>query len=245
MIKIAIRIDDITADMDWDRFNRFADILDKYSVCPLIGVIPDNKDDTLAGTCREDYAAWLKERVRKGWVIAMHGYNHKYVTKKGGLFPLNLFSEYAGRSLEEQNEMIRDGKCRLSEQGIATNIFMAPAHSFDSNTVRALKMNGFEYITDGFGYKPFIRKDITWLPISFRRSSDIDRKDGYTTLVYHVWNMDDKDFVNFEKLLATRRDQIINYSELLDADTVRANVFSVCGQYIKATVKRILVKIKG
>ena len=47
-MKIAIRLDDITPDMDKKSFERFKALLDKYKVKPLIGVVPDNKDPQLS-----------------------------------------------------------------------------------------------------------------------------------------------------------------------------------------------------
>ena len=49
-MKIAVRLDDITPDMDWQRFFRFKALLDQYQVKPLIGVVPDNRDENLRGS---------------------------------------------------------------------------------------------------------------------------------------------------------------------------------------------------
>jgi hypothetical protein len=46
-MKIAVRLDDITPDMDWERFYKFKALLDRYQVKPLIGVVPDNRDPGL------------------------------------------------------------------------------------------------------------------------------------------------------------------------------------------------------
>lgn len=43
-MKIAIRMDDITPDMNWDNFLALKALFDKYHICPLIGVVPDNRD---------------------------------------------------------------------------------------------------------------------------------------------------------------------------------------------------------
>ena len=47
-MRIAVRMDDITPDMDWQKFDRFKALLDSYGVKPLIGVVPDNKDEKLS-----------------------------------------------------------------------------------------------------------------------------------------------------------------------------------------------------
>ena len=46
-MKIAVRMDDITPDMDWEKFLAFKEILDAHDIKPLIGVVPDNKDENL------------------------------------------------------------------------------------------------------------------------------------------------------------------------------------------------------
>ena len=40
-MKIAVRMDDITPDMDWEKFEAFKTILDKYNIKPLLGIVPD------------------------------------------------------------------------------------------------------------------------------------------------------------------------------------------------------------
>ena len=157
-MKIAVRLDDITPDMDWERFLKFKEVLDKYQVKPLIGVVPDNRDENLKGSqegAPTDFWTYIKELQKEGWVIAMHGYRHIYSTDKGGVFPLNNFSEFAGLSYEEQEKMLADGKRMLAEKGIETDVFMAPAHSYDKNTLKALIKTGFNKITDGFGDCPY------------------------------------------------------------------------------------------
>lgn len=245
MSKIAIRIDDLCENMDWSSFNRFADILDKYNIKPLVGVIPDNKDTSLNGETKNDFASWLRQRVADGWVVATHGYTHVYTTNKGGIFPLNDFSEFAGLSYEEQSSMIASGKEYLQEMGIATNIFMAPAHSFDNNTVRALINHGYQYITDGFGQCPYIYNGITYLPISFKKSNELKKDNGYTTFVYHTATMNDKDFADFEKFIINYRQSIIDYSELLSIAPLHKGVLYGAYVTLKALTKRTLVKLKG
>lgn len=245
MIKIAIRIDDVTKNMDWDKFSRFEAILDKYKVCPLIGVIPENQDDTLLKSDREDYSDWLARRVADGWSVAVHGRYHKYTTKKGGVFPLNCFSEFAGLSYERQYELLSGAVDCIKAKGLLTDIFMAPAHTFDVNTIKALKKLGFKYITDGFGYNPYERDGMVFLPISSRKGKDVERSDGYTTIVYHPAMMNDRDFDNFEKLLDRHKDQLINYSELLEVPVLHQGFVERLGEWWMATAKRVIVKLKG
>ena len=152
-MKIAIRLDDITPDMDWAKFLRFKELCDLYQVKPLIGVVPENKDSMLCvDEKREDFWEYLLQLKNEGWMIAQHGCTHIYSTKKKGCFPLNALSEFAGRPFEEQLTCLKCGKQILEGHGIFTDIFMAPAHSYDQNTLKALKEAGF---TSFLGFSVF------------------------------------------------------------------------------------------
>ena len=100
-MKIAIRMDDITPDMDWAKFLRFKELCDLYQVKPLIGVVPANQDTMLhIEKPRTDYWEYLHTLQSEGWCIAQHGCTHIYNTHKKGCFPLNALSEYAGNSYD-------------------------------------------------------------------------------------------------------------------------------------------------
>lgn len=214
-MKIAIRLDDITPDMNWSKFERFKNLLDKYNIKALLGVVPENRDTKLMiNIPRRDFWEYIKELEDDGWTIAMHGYRHEYTTRDGGLLPLNRNSEFAGLSFRHQYMKIRSGKIILERNGITTDLFMAPSHSYDLNTIKALKKNGFVGITDGFGNAPYMWQDIVFYPISFKRSAALkSQKEGCVTFVVHTNTMTDKDFDAYEKLFASR--EIVSYSEVL------------------------------
>ena len=113
-MNITVRLDDITPDMDWERFYKFKALLDQYQVKPLIGVVPDNRDELLKGSGSpmdpEPFFEYIRQLQKEGWTVAMHGYQHIYGTSKGGIFPLNHFSEFAGEPLEEQRRENCSGK---------------------------------------------------------------------------------------------------------------------------------------
>lgn len=242
-MKIAVRLDDITPDMDWDNFDRMECLLDQYDVAPLLGIVPENQDLNLRkNEPAENFEACIKEWEKKGWSFALHGWHHLYTTGKGGLFPLNHFSEFAGVPRETQREMIEDGKERLANMGVQTNIFMAPAHSYDRNTLKALKEAGFAYVTDGFGSMPYEWKGLTFLPIAFLKSKDIEKKQGYTTLVFHTNTMTEQDFADFEKLLKTHKTDFVSYKEYIRVPAKKRSVVGRMKEYSMAVLKRFLVK---
>lgn len=241
-MQIAVRIDDITPDMDWEKFRRLEKILDENDIAPLLGIVPDNQDPNLKrGELLSDFQSQIELWKEKNWSFSMHGWNHIYTTKKGGLFPLNSFSEYAGVPLSQQRKMIRQGKERLSEMGIYTDIFMAPGHSFDSNTLVALKEEGFHYITDGFGSFPYSWKELIFLPIAFLRNKDIQKKEGYTTLVFHPNTMSEGDFAAFERLVKEYKKDFISYHEYLKAPVRKQTLIGRGKEYAIALIKRLLV----
>ena len=243
-MKIAIRLDDITPDMDWEKFRRLEKMLDENQIAPLLGIVPDNQDDNLKrNPAMANFDMQIKKWEAKDWVFAMHGWKHIYTTKKGGMFPLNDFSEFAGVSKEKQREMIFDGKEKLKKMGVVTDIFMAPAHSFDKNTLVSLKEEGFQYITDGFGSYPYQWKKMTFLPIAFQRNKDVKKKDGYTTLVFHTNTMSEREFADFEKMLKEYKNDFISYEEYLRVPARKQDFFGRIKEYAMASMKRMLVML--
>ena len=241
-MKIAVRLDDITPDMDWEKFRRLEALLDKYHIAPLLGIVPDNQDENLMrNPAMPDFAQQIQNWEAKDWVLAMHGWKHIYTTKKGGLFPLNNFSEFAGVSKEKQREMICDGMEKLRRLGVRTNIFMAPAHSFDKATLAVLKEADFRYITDGFGSSPYEWKGLIFLPIAFQKNKDIEKNSGYTTLVFHTNTMNEQDFLNFEKILEKHKEDFISYKEYLEVPAIKQTVSGKMKEHIMATMKRCLI----
>lgn len=242
-MKIAVRMDDITPGMDWEKFGRFRELLDEYNIKPLIGVVPDNQDETLNKEKADAEVFWQKMKGLKeaGWVIALHGHQHVYTRNKGGCFPLNLFSEFAGLRYEVQKDKLQEGIRILMSHGINTDIFMAPAHSYDKNTLRALRELGIGKITDGFGDCPYVWKGITFYPISFRMSSSLRKKNGTTTMVIHANTISDEELKKCRKIF--ENEEMISYEEYLKMPAVNRGFLGHIAEYIMATVKRILVKL--
>lgn len=245
-MQIAIRMDDITPDMDWERFRAFKEILDELGIKPLIGIVPDNRDDNLhRAEAKDDFWEYIRELQDNGWCIAMHGYQHVYTTKKGGLFPLNRFSEFAGVPLDEQKKMLQNGTEILKRHGIHTEIFMAPAHSYDRNTLKALKELGYNKITDGFGNSPYRWNGMTFYPISFLMSRSLRKKNGITTMVVHANSIDDSGMKKLKELLHEHKDSLVSYETFFAVESVGRGFFGHSAEYIMAVMKRMLVKLKS
>ena len=249
-MKISIRMDDITPDMDWAKFLRFKELCDLYQVKPLIGVVPENMDENLhidepGNAPIRDFWGYIRELQKEGWSVAQHGVTHIYTTKKMGCFPLSRLSEFAGTGYDRQYASLEKGRKILSSHGIETDIFMAPAHSYDRNTVRALKKLGFCRMTDGFGEHPYTRWGMTFYPISYKQSSSLRKKKGYTTFVVHANTMDDRDFERYERLFKDNQDRLISYAELFSLQPQKRGLIGNIREYTMALTKFALVTIRG
>lgn len=243
-LKLAIRFDDITPDMDWEKFRYFEKKLDEMGIKPLLGIVPDNQDPNLqVGEMNKNYREQLKTWQEKGYVMALHGYQHLYTTKKGGLFPLNNFSEFAGLPYQVQYEMLEKAKNKLNALGVYTDIFMAPAHSYDRNTLKALQALGFTKITDGFGDGPYQWKGMTFYPISFKLSQSLQDTKGTTTMVIHANTVSDLDYYN--RLFDSHKEQFISYDEYLKMPAAKQTSVRAIRELILAKLKYILVKLKS
>ena len=243
-MKIAIRMDDITPDMDWKKFFAFKELLDLYQVKPLLGVVPDNKDPILhKEDSRNDFWQYIEKLQQEGYIIALHGFTHVYDTKKGGIFPLNNFSEYAGVPYEIQEQRIRYGREIFNQHHIHTDIFMAPAHSYDKNTLDILKKYGFYKMTDGFGDKPYHYFGMNFYPISFKLSESLKKKKGYTTMVVHSNTIENLEF--YKNIFEHYRNDLIDYSEYLTFPVVKRSKTEAILEYILAKVKFFLVRLKS
>ena len=246
-MKIAVRLDDITPDMDWQRFFAFKALLDKYQVKPLIGIIPDNRDENLKGTgegAPEDFWAYVRGLAEEGWSIALHGYRHLYTTGCAGMFPLNNFSEFAGLPYEKQKEMLAQGKAILEEKEIQTDLFMAPAHSYDNNTLKALKENGFTKVTDGFGSSPYNWKGLVFYPISFQLGRTLKKKKGYSTMVIHAGTVKEEELKSYENYFQRPGVEWISYDEYLKQEPVKRTAVGHFLEYVMAKAKYLLLKIR-
>ncbi len=250
-MKVAVRLDDITPDMDWERFLKFKLLLEQYQIKPLIGVVPDNRDEMLVKNRQEqsedlipeDFWTYIKELQQEGWVVAMHGCQHRYTTKNRGIFPLNNFSEFAGLPYEEQRRMLADGKKILAEKGIRTDIFMAPAHSYDKNTLKALKETGFRALTDGFGSRPYLWKELIFYPISFKLSSTFRKKQGYSTMVVHAGTVSDLELERYRGYFERKDVKWVSYGEYLQQKPVRRNIFGRGAEFLMAAGKTLAARL--
>jgi predicted deacetylase len=166
------RMDDITPSMDWNRFWALMQLFRRHDIKPLLGVVPDNRDYNLT-RCQPHPRFWdtLRELKDSGAVdIAQHGYQHILVHRpKASLLGPSVgirkeVSEFAGDTYNDQSFRIAEGKRILDRHGLSTSYWMAPNHSYDENTLKALRDNGFTAVSDGVALFPYRSHGLLFVP---------------------------------------------------------------------------------
>ncbi|MGG5460568.1 DUF2334 domain-containing protein [Clostridium sp. B9] len=227
------RIDDITEDMNWSNFNRCISIFSKYKVVPLIGVVPENNDEDLKiEKINKDFWKIIKHLKDQGTVeVCQHGYTHVLDSEGESILKSNFGfkreSEFTGKDYCEQLKRIRRGKEILSENGIETETFMAPSHTFDINTLKALKELGFKNITDGIGLTPYEICGIKLVPQQFGRPREFPI--GLITICMHINAYSEKDFEILENHVKRNQRSAIRFSDGIKIKENRGlnNIFKI------------------
>lgn len=161
-----IRLDDASDRMHIEKWTRMERMLDENGIKPLVGIIPVNRD-SLMEQFAEDPLFWDKAKTwqDKGWRIALHGYEHVYSTDCAGINPVHKRSEFAGHPLNVQREKIREGVKILTEKGLNPTVFFAPSHTFDKNTLDALRLeSNIRVISDTVANDTYCRYGFTFIP---------------------------------------------------------------------------------
>lgn len=202
-----LRLDDASEHMDIDKWLRIERMLDKYGIKPIYGIIPHNQDpELLKYPMVEEFWDMMRRWQEKGWVPAMHGFTHVFETCEGGINPVNIRSEYAGVAYEVQCKKIKDGYKILKEQGIVPGVFFAPAHTFDENTLLALKKESdIRIISDTVANDVYYKGDIYFVP---QQSGHVRKMPLKTvTFCYHPNILNEEDFVKLEEFLMKYRSE--------------------------------------
>jgi len=212
-----IRLDDIAENMDWEMMEKTTDLFDKFGIKPVLGVIPNNKDPELMSYPKKNLNFW--EQVRswknKGWEIAMHGNSHVYdkVCSKIDYLGLGGNTEFCSHPYENQLEKIKKGLNKFDKENIKIRTFFAPNHTFDQNTLLALKECGITEVVDGYGLMPYKEDGIKFIPQLFYRIFTLPF--GIQTLQIHLNYFKQKDFDSLKKFVELNSKKIINYEQAM------------------------------
>lgn len=156
-----IRVDDLQSDMDEKIFQNIIDFFENIETKPLLAIIPYVKDQKIW------FWQKLKELQDKWYTIWLHWYNHQIHTNSKwnkSIIPIQDYSEFVWLSYEKQNKKIKQWLEIFTKYWIKTDIFIAPAHWQDLNTLKALKNNNITKISDWFFLFPKLINSIIFYP---------------------------------------------------------------------------------
>lgn len=203
-----IRLDDASEYMDMVKWTKIESLLDYYNIKPIVGIIPNNQDKGLIGDYKKDLKFWNRAKSWQSseWTIALHGYNHVCSIINGGINPVNMRSEFAGINLEDQKKKISDGIKIFKKHELDARVFFAPAHTFDINTIEALKTESdIRIISDTIANDIYKMWEFYFIP---QQSGHVRRLPfKVTTFCYHPNNMHMVDFKILEEFICKYRDK--------------------------------------
>ena len=209
-----MRFDDINPRMDWNRFHILKKILEKYKIKSILGIIPNCKDlNVQVSKPNKNYFKYLRECSLYGDSIAQHGYEHVYDSKIKGEFGSSNNSEFAGNSLNDQFQKLSIGKSVLKKESLWEPIFMAPSHSFDSNTLKALKKLRFKIILDGFSLFPFKKNQLIFIPQISSKPLPLFIP-GLSQLCIHINTISDNELIKLIKFIHQNHKDFISLKEI-------------------------------
>ncbi|MGE0190240.1 MAG: DUF2334 domain-containing protein [Steroidobacteraceae bacterium] len=207
-----VRFDDICPTMDWSIWDRIEPLLFDFNVKPIVAIVPNNKDEKLkVMDARLDF--WERARYwqKNNWCIALHGYEHLYETNDSGLVGINRVSEFAGLSYDVQQRKLQAALRIFKDNNINPDAWVAPAHSFDQDTVRILIENGLNIISDGYFIRPIRYMNAIWLPQQMWKFRPMPM--GIWTICYHSnsfsqYDLDllENDLKRYQKLIISVHD---------------------------------------
>lgn len=224
-VSYLLRFDDICPTMRWSNWEPIEQILQERDVRPIMAIVPDNRDPDLEV---EPPNPNFWNRVRKwqaaGWTLGIHGFQHTYVTADPGLYSNRKASEFAGLPAALQRGKLERALAILRDEGVTSNLWIAPGHSFDWTTVSVLRDLGITSISDGFSMFPYTdARDIFWIPQQHLSEDQLLSLRGTTPMFSGVftaclhpnsWTLDD--IIRFRREVARIRSLIRTVDEITD-----------------------------
>lgn len=213
--KYILRLDDACHQMPLEKWKIFEAFFEKTNIKPIVGVIPLNKDKSLGSFKNNHFWRLIKNWETKGWSIAMHGLNHQCekINPKKSFFKFGNKSEFVGKSQKEQMEMVHNSISCFEQNNIKPSIFMAPSHTFDSNTLNALELSSkIRIITDGFSFRAFKKNNFIFIPQQLWSVWKFPL--GLYTICIHPTSMTTQNIYELIKDLEKISSNIISLSEI-------------------------------
>lgn len=226
-MKYLVRLDDACPTMHRDQWEKVLSTLDFYGVKPLIGVIPCCQDPKMTYMEAEDEDAFwnrVKEWQCKGYTIALHGYDHCYISACAGINPVNSKSEFAGVPIEEQKKKLRQGYNIMKEHGVVPRWFFAPSHTYDDNTLIALREEtSIRMISDTIALKPYKKDEFTYYPVQSGHFFT-PPLNGVWTFCLHPSIMSEQEILSVEQFIRDNQEKFDSF----DSDDIKVQRRKSC-----------------
>jgi hypothetical protein len=154
--------------------------------------------------------------AKKGWAVAMHGHTHvMHPTSSPLLLPYYQRSEFAGLPFDQQAAKIGAAWRIFSDQQVLPKIWVAPAHSFDLVTLKALAAETpIRIVSDGIAWNTYFDAGFHWIPQQLWQFAR--RWSGLWTVCLHPSTMSD---AAIESLAKSIRDEYRN--KIIDVEQVQ------------------------
>jgi predicted deacetylase len=234
--KYLFRMDDICPTMFRERFAAFESLFKANDIRPLVGIVPDNRDANLdIDSANPHFWRDMRNLTKDwGWSVSQHGDTHQYETRNGGLLNINANSEFAGLPYDVQRAKLEHGAAILKGQDLATDIFMAPSHSYDRVTLKALIDSGFKTVTDGYSFYPYRKHGLTFVPCQSGRPREFPF--GIVTIAIHANTTTDEAITSYASFIKRQKHNILPYDAI--------NTLS-CGGRIQHFVEAANLKLRA
>ncbi|MER3472567.1 MAG: hypothetical protein C4335_00740 [Armatimonadota bacterium] len=239
-----VRFDDICPTANWTIWKQVEQVLERHRVKPILAVVPDNRDPKLqVEPARPDFWEWLRAKQDEGWAIGLHGYQHLYATDRPGLLGVNRRSEFAGLPPDVQREKLQKALEIFRHHQVRPDVFVAPAHSFDTHTLAVLRDLGIRVISDGFWLAPRRWRDMIWVPQQmwqFRRMPF-----GVWTICYHHNRFSQRDIERLASDIARFAPAIISLNEAINMCRETASVADHAFSRLWQKALRLKIRLGG
>ena len=100
---------------------------------------------------------------------------------------------------DKQLTKIKLGTEKFKEKNISVRSFFAPNHTYDLNTLKALKVSGIKIVIDGYGLFPYQKFGLLFVPQLFYK--EIFLPFGIQSTQMHINYWDNKYLQNFEDFI--------------------------------------------
>jgi peptidoglycan/xylan/chitin deacetylase (PgdA/CDA1 family) len=210
-----LRFDDLCPTMAMDRWRSLAQLIEEFQLCPILAIVPDNRDGQLCCAASDrDFWARMRRFESAGATVALHGYTHVCARDGRSLLRLAPTSEFAGAPSALQDQWIEAGLRILRMRGLTPRLWVAPRHGFDRDTLRALRAQGIPALSDGLARRPFFREGILWIPQQLW--SPVEKNRGLWTICIHPNTVSPLDVEQLRAFLAAHAKQFTSFDQVLE-----------------------------